>query len=156
MIPEIPRHLRRRPPWGGKYLLDKAKQRTVEIFRTESCERAVLFFDNRVTDGIVAQHGIDDRGHLERVVRRVEHAGAVHGGGHRSRRVGHHRYLFVEGLHDWHAETFMGAGAKKEVRNVVVRRELGIGDMSGELHARCAQIGDELVQHREIFVVAGV
>ena len=111
---------------------------------------------NRVVDSIVTQHGIDDRGHLERVFRGVEYAGAVHGGGHRGRRVGHHRHLLVEGLHDGHAEALMCAGTKKEVRNFVVRRELGVGDMSGELYARCAQIGDELVQHREIFVVAGV
>ena len=73
----------------------------------------------------------------------VKNAAAIHGGRHGRCRICQDRHLLVERFDKRHAKAFVFAGAVKQIGHVIVRDELLVGDMAGEVHVRQLELLDQ-------------
>ena len=104
----------------------------------------------------IGQHGLHQRGDLPRIARVVQHAAAVHRHRHGRGRVGEDRHALVERFDQRHAEAFVLAGAEKQIRDVVERRQLFVRHLSEDVDIVHAQPRDELMELREVRVESAV
>ena len=87
---------------------------------------------------------------MQRIAILEQHAGAVHGRGHRGRGEREHRHLLVERLDDRHAEALVLAGTQEQIGDVVEGDQLLVGDVADEVHVAGAEPADQLVERSEV------
>ena len=156
LVPEIPGDWRRGLSRAFQDLIDVAQKRSVKILRPKPLERIALSPHDSVGELRILEHSVDNSCDLQRFLCGVQHSGAVHRRWHGRGRVGDNGNLLVEGLDDRNAESFVRAGAQKEVGDLVIGVQLRVCDMPGEVHVRDAQLSDELVKHGKVFLVSAI
>ena len=123
--PEVPRHLGR-GRGGPPRAAASTKRSSVppKSFAAQPRQRRVLRVEDRLFEPAIVEDGGHEPGDLERILRVVQHAAAVHRRRHGGGRVGEHRHALVERLDDRDAEAFVLAGAEEEIGDVVERGQL--------------------------------
>ena len=58
----------------------------------------------------------------------------------------------MEGFDQWDAEALVLAGAQKQIRDIVVRRQFLVADVPAEVHVGRAQRRHQLVQHCQVLL----
>ena len=142
--------MRQRRPRCSRHVPDKAEQRGAEIPFLQPTNGSELALDDRVLQRTIRDDRVHQRRDVQRILVGVQHASPVHGGRHGRRPVRENRDLQVEGLDDRHAETLVLACAKEEIGDLVVRDQLLIGHMTGEMDVSDAEIRDQVVEHRQV------
>ena len=124
----------------------KPKQRAVEILRLQPLDGLRLSLEHGVLQLRDRQDGVHQRRHVHRILVVVKNAAAIHGRRHGRRRIGQDRHLLVERFDERHAEALVLAGAQEQIGDVVVRDELLVGDMAGEVHVRQLELLDQVIE----------
>ena len=156
LSPEVESHRRTRTRRCASHPVDELEQCAGKILPFEPLEGFVLAVHDAGGQIPIRSDGVDQGRDSERILVVVEDARAVHGPRHGRGGKRQDRHAHVERLHQRHTEAFVLTRAEEDVGQLVVGGELGVADVTQEMHVRHSEPVDHVLQHRDVALETGM